>query len=58
MHEYAADTVVIATGSRPCNGLAEELAGAGFQVRIVGDALKVGRVLDATTQGYETGNSL
>lgn len=58
MHEYAADTVVIATGSRPCNGLAEELAGAGFQVRIVGDALKVGRVLDATTQGYDTGNSL
>ncbi len=53
--EFPADTVVIAVGSKPVNGLADELRDARFDVKVIGDALKVGGVMDATTQGYEAG---
>jgi len=53
--EFPADTVIIATGSRSVNGLKDELTNFGFEVKVIGDADKVGLVLDATSQGYEAG---
>lgn len=56
--EFPADTVIIATGSRSVNGLNEELTNAGFDVKVIGDAKKVGLVLDATYHGFEIGRSI
>ncbi|WP_094606009.1 NADH oxidase [Sporomusa silvacetica DSM 10669] len=53
--EFPADTVVISTGSKSVNSLKDELANAGFDVKVIGDANKVGAVMDATSQGYEIG---
>ena len=53
-----ADTVIVATGSKPNHALADELAAAGVEVRVIGDALKVGLVMEATAQGLAAGNSL
>ena len=53
-----ADTVVVATGSRPEHALADELVSAGFDVHVIGDARKVGLVMDATSQGFAVGSSL
>ncbi len=50
--ELSADTVVIATGSRPENSLAEELSQAGRQVLIVGDAKRCGRIGDAIDDAW------
>lgn len=55
MMEFPADTVVLATGSRPVNGLKDELTNAGFDVTVIGDANKIGTIIEATSQGYETG---
>ncbi|HWQ80237.1 MAG TPA: FAD-dependent oxidoreductase [Anaerovoracaceae bacterium] len=56
--EIPADTVVLAAGSRPNNKLADELKAAGYQVKVIGDAEKVGLVMDAVAQGYDTGANL
>ena len=48
-----ADTVVLATGSIPVNGLAEELVSKGMKVRTIGDADIVSHILHATTTGYK-----
>ncbi|URZ17805.1 FAD-dependent oxidoreductase [Clostridium felsineum] len=53
--KFPADTVVIATGSRPVNELKDKLVNAGFDVKVIGDANKVGLVMDATSQGFEAG---
>lgn len=50
--EIPADTVVLATGSVEENTLAEMLKAKGMPVKLIGDAKKVGIVLDATEQGY------
>lgn len=55
---FPADIVVIATGSKSVNGLNDELAKAGFDVRVIGDANKTGKVMDATSEGYETGRAV
>ena len=56
--EFPADTVVIATGSKPENRLADELSKAGFAVKVIGDAKEVRLVLDATSEGYEAGRAI
>lgn len=56
--EFPADTVVVATGSKPVIGLRDTLIGGEFDVKVVGDAGKIGTVLDATADGYEIGRSL
>jgi len=56
--EIPADSVVLATGSKPDNALAEQLTAKGFPVKVIGDAHKVGIVLDATEQGYAAACSL
>jgi len=49
--ELAADTVVMAMGSRPENSLAHKLEEAGVEVRVIGDAKKCGRISDALEEG-------
>ncbi|MGG7618082.1 FAD-dependent oxidoreductase [Bacillus coreaensis] len=53
--EFPADTVVIAAGSKPVTGLMDELTNAGFEIKVIGDAKKLGNVMDATSEGYEVG---
>jgi 2,4-dienoyl-CoA reductase (NADPH2) len=50
-----ADTVVLATGSAPLDGLAAELKAKGLKVVAVGDAAGAGSVLKSLAQGYQAG---
>lgn len=52
------DHVVLALGSRPVNGLEEELKRSGFKTITVGDSKKVGRIADATKSAYEAVKSI
>ena len=54
----AADTVVIAVGSRSNNSLAKELEDAGFDVKVIGDAKAVRLVMHATSEGYDIAKEL
>lgn len=56
--EIPADTVVLSVGSKSVNGLAEELKKDGYDVRVIGDAAKVGLAGAAITQGFDLGRSL
>ncbi|MGI5849928.1 MAG: FAD-dependent oxidoreductase [Christensenellales bacterium] len=47
------DNVVIAAGMRSVNSLAEELNGFDGNVKVVGDAKTVRKVLEANEEGYE-----
>jgi 2,4-dienoyl-CoA reductase (NADPH2) len=54
-----ADSVILAMGSRPENSLAKDLEAAGIQnVRIIGDANKVGRIGNALDDGFALGCEL
>ncbi len=53
-----ADTVVLAIGSKPNNSLQEVLEKEGYDVKVIGDALKVSNVMNANIMGYELGKSL
>lgn len=53
-----ADTVVLAMGSRSNNSFAEELKDAGYDVRVIGDALKVGLADKAIEEGFFLGREL
>jgi NADPH-dependent 2,4-dienoyl-CoA reductase/sulfur reductase-like enzyme len=54
-----ADTVVLAVGSKPDNTLAEELKKAGYDVRVIGDAVKApNNAWNAITEGFNVGRSL
>lgn len=46
------DKVVLALGSRSENRLAKELEKDGFAPIVIGDALKVGKIADATKAAY------
>jgi len=52
--EIEADTVVLALGMTPENGLVEELKGK-TEVVVVGDAVKVRNALEATREGFLAG---
>lgn len=56
--EIPADTVVVSVGSRPENALANELTECGCEVKVIGDASKVGLAGKAIREGYEIGRSL
>lgn len=49
------DTVVVASGSKPNNQLAEPLEKAGIKVTVVGDAKQVRNGLAAVYEGYMAG---
>ena len=51
------DSVVIAAGYQPRNGLKEVLE-TRYQVHVIGDASTPRRILDATEEAYNTANSL
>jgi 2,4-dienoyl-CoA reductase (NADPH2) len=54
-----ADSVILAMGSRPENSLAKSLEAAGVKnVRVIGDANKVGRMGNAMDDGFSLGREL
>jgi len=50
-----ADTVIIAVGYKPNNGLAEALKGLAAETYCIGDASKPRRICDAVQEGYLAG---
>ena len=48
------DTVVLSIGVRPVNNLYKELKEVQNNVYVVGDALKTGRIANATKTAYDT----
>ncbi len=53
-----ADSIVIAVGSSPENGLYEELLDEVAEVHLVGDAKRVRTALEAIREGFIVGNSI
>jgi 2,4-dienoyl-CoA reductase-like NADH-dependent reductase (Old Yellow Enzyme family)/thioredoxin reductase len=51
----SADTVIVASGSKPNNDLELELAGKPYKVITIGDASKVAKVMEAIEAGYLLG---
>lgn len=56
--EIECDTVVISIGHTPNTALADELKQAGYDVRIIGDAVSVGLVGPAVRAGYLTARQI
>jgi 2,4-dienoyl-CoA reductase-like NADH-dependent reductase (Old Yellow Enzyme family)/thioredoxin reductase len=50
-----ADTVIIAVGYKPNNGLVEALKDQATDIYCIGDASKPRRIYEAVKEGYETG---
>lgn len=53
-----ADAVVLSLGFRPDQSLLPELKEQGFQVEVIGSAIKDGTIAPAVRTGYEIGRSL
>ncbi|HOB12185.1 MAG TPA: NAD(P)/FAD-dependent oxidoreductase [Syntrophomonadaceae bacterium] len=53
-----ADTIVLATGSVPCNGLYQELSQRFANVHLLGDAARPGKLIDAIHGAFERTNDL
>ncbi len=58
LEEIAADTVVLAVGTRPHNPLQALLAQQGVPFRVAGDARQVGMAIDAIHQGFAAGREI
>ena len=56
--ELPADTVVLATGSKPNIDLVTQIETGGYDVKVIGDAVAIGTVMEAVRAGYELGKSL
>ena len=52
------DTVVLAVGAKPVLGLADALKKEGYDVRVIGDAAKVGLGGEAIMEGFEVGRTI
>lgn len=52
------DTVVLAVGAKPVLGLADALKKEGYDVRVIGDAAKVGLGGEAIMEGFEVGRTV
>ncbi|MFC1835444.1 FAD-dependent oxidoreductase, partial [Thermodesulfobacteriota bacterium] len=52
------DTVVLAMGSRPENSLAARLEATGVEVKLLGDAAKVGKIGDAVEAAFNLAKDL
>lgn len=52
------DAIVVAMGAVSNNRLASEIGDAVSEVRVIGDAFKSGKALDAVFEGFETGRSI
>jgi 2,4-dienoyl-CoA reductase (NADPH2) len=55
IEKIAADSVVLAVGTRPHNPLQELVAASGILFRVAGDALQPAMVFDAIHQGFIAG---
>jgi 2,4-dienoyl-CoA reductase (NADPH2) len=55
VEELVADMIVLATGTKPFNPLAEIIATLGIPFVVVGDARSAAMVIDAVHQGYAAG---
>jgi 2,4-dienoyl-CoA reductase (NADPH2) len=53
-----ADTIVVATGLKPNNKLAEEFSGKAPVIYSVGDCAEPGRLLEATASGFLAGQKI
>ncbi|MBD5641392.1 MAG: FAD-dependent oxidoreductase, partial [Desulfovibrio sp.] len=53
-----ADTIVTATGFRPCPSMKAELEKFGFAVHEIGDQRSVATILQAIWDGFEVGNNI
>ena len=58
VEEIAADSVVLAVGTRSHNPLGEAAAAAGIPCRVAGDALTPAMVYDAIHQGFAAGRAI
>ena len=56
--EIECDTIVISIGHKPNTVLADELKAAGYDVRVIGDAVSVGLVGPAVRAGYLEGRRI
>ncbi|GAB4433284.1 MAG: FAD-dependent oxidoreductase [bacterium] len=56
--EIAADSVILAVGSRSYNPLEEIVLKAGIKYKVVGDAAKVGFAFDAIHSGFEAARKI
>ena len=54
----SADTIVLAAGSKPENGLAEEIGDLVSEIHVIGDAKSPRNVLTAIREGFELGLKL
>lgn len=50
-----ADMVILATGSKSLNNLADDFINSGIDVQVIGDAKQVRNVMAATHEGYAVG---
>jgi len=57
-HTLTADSVVLAMGARPENSLATALHDCGVEIRVIGDARKVGRVGEAVEDAFALAREL
>ncbi len=53
-----ADTIVLAAGYTPNNGLKSELEGAGAQVLLIGDCVEPRNIMSAMEEGWRAGGSV
>ena len=53
-----ADCVVLSLGGKPNPALADELKARGFEVRLIGSAVKDGMIAPASRQGFEAAREL
>jgi pyruvate/2-oxoglutarate dehydrogenase complex dihydrolipoamide dehydrogenase (E3) component len=53
-----ADTIVVATGLKPNNKLAEEFSGKAPVIYSVGDCAEPGKLLEATASGFIAGQKI
>lgn len=56
--EVKADTIVLAVGSKSENKLYEELSGKVENLHIIGDASKIGKIIDAIREGTKLASNI
>jgi len=52
------ETVILAVGAEPNDGLCDELSSSGFSVVKVGDCVEPRRIIDAMAEGFRAGRTI
>ncbi|ACL04213.1 Predicted NADH:flavin oxidoreductase/NADH oxidase [Desulfatibacillum aliphaticivorans] len=58
VYAIPADTVVLAAGAKPVNGLAETLKAKGIDFQVIGDANGIALAFDAVHNGFDAGRNI